>query len=297
MNEDDRALIQSVCSNNLYQAKQYARIILCKNKAKSNEDFCQRMIKKLDNAEEFELPSNIKGLLFVENPQETMNISRYYLSEREKKVAESILKMNSVSQKLSDIGINYINSTILYGQSGTGKTTFGKYIAYKLGLPFAYLNFTRVIDSYLGATSKNLSNIFDFVRQWKCVLMLDEIDAIGMERGHSKEVGELSRIVIGLMQNLDNLTSDTVLISATNRIDILDKALLRRFTIKHEVTTLSKIERTEMAKMFFSDTGFQISDKDFNELVSAEDTQAGLMNRMVMTLVNYFVKEIEGKEK
>ncbi len=292
MNEMERDLIRCVCENNLYGAKKYAKCILLNNKAKTNQYFCDNMIKKLQSEDEMELPSNIKGLLFVENPQETFNANRYYLSDREKQIANNIVKMSVVSQELSKIGVNYVNSTMLYGESGTGKTTFGKYIAYRLGLPFAYLNFTKVIDSYLGATSKNLSNIFDFVRQWKCVLMLDEVDAIGMERGKSREVGELSRIVIGLMQNLDMLTSDTVLIGATNRIDIIDKALLRRFTLKHEVKRLSETERAEMAKMFLADVGYEMPENDFAQLISESGTQAELMNRMIMELVNHYAEKV-----
>lgn len=288
MNEMERDLIRCVCENNFFGAKKYAKCILLNNKAKTNQYFCDNMIKKLQSEDEIELPANIKGLLFVENPQETFNAKRYYLSNREKQIADNIVKMSGVSQELSKIGVNYVNSTMLYGESGTGKTTFGKYIAYRLGLPFAYLNFTRVVDSYLGATSKNLSNIFDFVRQWKCVLMLDEVDAIGMERGTRGELGELSRIVIGLMQNLDTLTSDTVLIGATNRIDIVDKALLRRFTLKHEVKRLSEIERSKMAKMFLSDVGFEMQENDFEQLISESGTQAELMNRMIMELVNHY---------
>lgn len=290
MNDMERDLIRCVIDNNLFGAKKYARCILLNNKAKSNQDFCDMMIRKMDNSDLMEIPSNIKGLLFVENTQDTFKAERYYLSEREQQIANTIIKMSDVSQKLSEIGVNYVNSTMLYGESGTGKTTFGKYIAHRLGLPFAYLNFSRAVDSYLGGTSKNISNVFDFVKQWKCVFMLDEVDAIGMERGHSKEVGELSRIVIGLMQNLDMLTSDTVLLGATNRLDIIDKALLRRFTIQHEVKRLSEIERVEMARKFLSNVGFEMSETEFSDLVNADSTQAELTNKIVMALVNHYSK-------
>lgn len=287
MNDNEKALIRCVVENNLCGAKKYAQCILLNNKAKANEDFCRMMLDKMRNSDAMELPPNVKGLLFVENPKETFNENRYYLSDREKQIADTILKMSRVSQKLSEIGVNYVNSTMLYGESGTGKTTFGKYIAYRLGLPFAYINFSRMIDSALGGTAKNISNGFNYIKQVKCVFMLDEVDAIGLKRG-SEDVGEMSRIVIGLMQELDMLTSDTVLLGATNRIDIIDKALLRRFTIKNEVTRLSKEERAEMARKFFFDVGFTIQGEDFEELIGVDDTQAGLMNRMIMKLVNHY---------
>lgn len=291
MNNKERGLLQSVCENNMFGAKKYARCILLSNKAESNEYFCKEMLHKLDMEDEMVLPANLKGLLFVEDPKETFKESRYYLSSREQAVSEKIFRMCHASQKLAELGVNYVNSTMLYGESGTGKTTFGRYIAYKLGLPFAYLNLTRVIDSYLGATSKNVSAIFDYVNGRKCVLMLDEIDAIGMARKSKNEVGELSRIVIGLMQNLDQLTGDTVVIGATNRLDIIDPALLRRFTVRHEVVRPDREERLGMVRKFFGDVGYDIPEDKMQEFAEPGDTQAGLENRMVMELVNYYSEQ------
>ena len=205
-------------------------------------------------------------------------------------MVEKILKLNKASQRLAEIGVNYINSTILYGESGTGKTTLGRYIAYKIGIPFAYLNFSRVVDSYLGSTQKNISKVFDHVKQQKCVFMIDEIDAIGMRRRDSKEVGEMSRIVISLMQNLDTLTSDVVFLGATNRLDIIDEALLRRFTTKHEVKRLNQQERYEMASKFLTDVDFDYDDEWLIGICEKDNTQAGLMNKLVEALVEKYVE-------
>lgn len=291
MNENERKMIAYLSHDNIHMAKEYAKIILRGNKAKANEDFCAKTLQRLDE-KKIELPLNIQNLLFVEDTKETFNESRYYLSEREKAVADSLIKKDMVSQKLSEIGVNYVNSTMLHGESGTGKTTFGRYMAYRLDRPFAYMNFTRAIDSLLGGTAKNISAVFDFVKQWKCILMLDEIDAVGMKRGSGNEMGEMSRIVISLMQNLDRLTNDVVLIGATNRLDIIDDALLRRFSMKHEVKRLSEHERLAMARKFFGDIGFEISNDDLLRIVAIDDTQAGLMNRMVMELVDYYSKNM-----
>lgn len=236
-----------------------------------------------------ELPADIKSLLIMEDVSVSFNEKRYYLSQREQEIAEKIISMNRVAGRLADIGVNYVNSTMLYGESGTGKTTFGRYLAYKMGLPFAYLNFSRTVDSYLGSTQKNISKVFDYIKQQKCVFMLDEVDAIGTKRG-KEDVGEMSRIVISLMQNLDTLTSDITLLSATNRMDIIDEALLRRFTTKHEVKRFDENERREMAEKFFCDVGYKISPIELRELAALHDTQAGLMNRIVMVLVRLYTE-------
>lgn len=293
MNDLDRRLIESVCRNDLQSAKKIVKIILEQDKTQKNRMFVNRYLTILNNSAMnlMELPSDLKNLLIMEDVSVSFNENRYYLSNREGEVVKKILKLNKASQRLAEIGVNYINSTILYGESGTGKTTFGRYIAYKMGIPFAYLNFSRVVDSYLGSTQKNISKVFDYVKQQKCVFMIDEIDAIGMRRLDSKEVGEMSRIVISLMQNLDTLTSDVVLLGATNRLDIIDEALLRRFTTKHEVKRPSKQERYEMASKFLADVDFDYNDEWLIGIYERDNTQAGLMNKLVEALVEKYEED------
>lgn len=293
MNDLDRRLIESVCRNDLQSAKKIVKIILEQDKTQKNRMFVKRYLTMLNNSAMnlMELPNDLKNLLIMEDVSVSFNENRYYLSNREGEVVKKILKLNKASQRLAEIGVNYINSTILYGESGTGKTTFGRYIAYKMGIPFAYLNFSRVVDSYLGSTQKNISKVFDHVKQQKCVFMIDEIDAIGMRRRDSKEVGEMSRIVISLMQNLDTLTSDVVLLGATNRLDIIDEALLRRFTTKHEVKRLNEQERYEMANKFLADVDFDYEDEWLVGIRERDNTQAGLMNELVEALVERYVED------
>lgn len=293
MNDLDRKLIETVCRNDLQSAKKIVKIILEQDKTQKNRMFVNRYLTMLNNSvmNLMELPADLKNLLIMEDVSVSFNENRYYLSNRESKVVEKILKLNKASQRLAEIGVNYINSTILYGESGTGKTTLGRYIAYKMGIPFAYLNFSRVVDSYLGSTQKNISKVFDHVKQQKCVFMIDEIDAIGMRRQDSKEVGEMSRIVISLMQNLDTLTSDVVLLGATNRLDIIDEALLRRFTTRHEVKRLNEQERYEIASKFLADVDFDYDDDWLIGICERDNTQAGLMNELVEALVEKYVED------
>ena len=293
MNDLDRRLIVAVCQNDLQSAKKIVKIILEQDKTQKNRMFVNRYLTMLNNSAMnlMELPNDLKNLLIMEDVSVSFSENRYYLSNREGEVVKKILKLNKASQRLAEIGVNYINSTILYGESGTGKTTFGRYIAYKMGIPFAYLNFSRVVDSYLGSTQKNISKVFDHVKQQKCVFMIDEIDAIGMRRRDSKEVGEMSRIVISLMQNLDTLTGDVVLLGATNRLDIIDEALMRRFTTKHEVKRLNQQERYEMASKFLSDVDLDYDDDWLIGICERDNTQAGLMNELVEALVEKYVED------
>lgn len=291
MNNFEKELIQAVCLNDLTEAKKIVKMILQNDKTQKNRLFVNRWLGILSSrsCNLIELPSDIKNLLVVEDVSNSFIETRYYLSCREKDLLKKKLKLNIASIKMAELGINYVNSTLLYGESGTGKTTFGRYLAYKMQVPFAYVNFGNLIDSHLGGTQRNLSKVFDYVKNQKCVFMLDEIDAIGTERGlKSTDVGEMSRIVISLMQNLDTLSSDVVLLAATNRKDIIDKALLRRFTNSHEIRRLSEKERVEMAKIFLDDVGYSYDGEWLSRLVKKDTTQAGLMNELILALVNYY---------
>lgn len=300
MNDVEKRLITAICQNDMSSAKKVVRIILEGDKTQKNRAFVNRHLTLLNNSAMnlLELPSDLKNLLLVEDVQASFAERRYFLSERERAIAEKILKLDKVNQRLAEIGVTYINSALLYGESGTGKMTFGRYIAYKLQVPFTYLNFSRVIDSYLGSTQKNISKVFDYAKQNKCVLMLDEIDAIGIRRQERNEVGEMSRIVISLMQNMDTLTGDIVLLGATNREDIIDEALMRRFSIKHEVKRLSEEERYQMSKSFLDDVGYVFEEDWLRGICKKDATQAELKNRLIDALVEkYYNEESSGKKE
>ena len=81
-------------------------------------------------------------------------------------------------------------------------------------------------------------------------MCLDEIDAIGMERGQKDDVGQMARIVIALMQELDTTPNSVIVIGTTNRFDMLDKALVRRFPMSYEIGNLNQSDAEAMAKKF-----------------------------------------------
>lgn len=290
MTDLEKRLIQAVCQNDLQSARKIAKTMLEADQTQKNRMFVKRQLDMLQKSSLnlLELPTDMKGLLWVEDVSVSFREHRYYLSKREQEVAERIFGLVRVTEKLKELGISYVNSTLLYGESGTGKTTFGKYIAYRLRLPFAYLNLSNILSSYLGSSQKNISKVFEYVRESKCVLMLDELDAIGMRRSDSKEVGEMSRVVISLMQNLDLLPNDVVLLGATNRKDIIDEALLRRFSIHHEIERLSVAERFLMAEQFYQDVGFPYAEPWLREVARQNTTQAQLRNKLVEIMVSYY---------
>lgn len=203
------------------------------------------------------VPERIRPFLEVEDCS-AFPIDRYYVSHNEREVLEDIIRMRRYASELKEMGIPYLNSTLLYGKTGTGKTTLGRYVAYQLGLAFAYISFAKLIEGEFGKTSRNLSDIFRFMADTECVLMLDELDCIAVKRGteaSSANGGEMTRITISLMQELDyykdhNIKS--VIIGATNMFGSLDDALVSRFSIPHELKHLTNQEKEEFICLYLN---------------------------------------------
>jgi len=285
MNDKLKSLIRSVAENDIQKAKVYVKMIIDDDKTQTNKAFCNRIVNMLQTSSMnfMELPHDIKGILLMEDVSMSFNEKRYFLSDREKEVSEEVLRMHQTSKRLSEMGIQYFNSLMLHGESGTGKTLFGKYLAFKLELPFAYMNFSNAISSYLGSTGKNISKAFEFIEKQKCVFMIDEVDAIGMARG-KEDVGEMARITIGLMQALDRVRNDTVIVGGTNRLDMIDPALLRRFTMAHEVVRFSEEETFSMISKFLSDVEIGYQDNDIQKYCKEKKSQALVINDVVRAI-------------
>lgn len=147
-------------------------------------------------------------------------------------------------------GIDIQKTLILYGQPGCGKTSIAHYISYLTGLPLVLARLDSLVSSLLGSTAKNIRKIFDYVRDFPCILFLDEFDAIAKARDDQKEIGELKRVINSLLQNIDTMPTHCVLIAATNHPELLDRAVWRRFLQKVEVGMPKKEELKELIHLF-----------------------------------------------
>ena len=290
MTDNTKMLIKALSENNIIAAKKCAIACMSEDTTAKNAHFVDRYKPILENSSSIiELPANIKYKVEALDMSTLFKENRYYLNDDCSKIVDNIIKMRTVSSKLAELEIPYLNSTLLYGESGTGKTTLAKYIAYKLNLPYIYLNFSQIIESYMGKTSSSLGHIFTYVRANPCVFMIDEIDAIGIRRSQSSNSGpdgEMNRVIITLMQELDKLPNDTILIAATNRLDMIDEALRRRFTTEALLKRPSEEEKQLIAKKYIDSVPY-----DFEIDLSDCNTQSDVVTKVIQKIADKIIEE------
>ena len=282
-------LIKAVAENDIRTAKKCAVLCLDEDETQKNRYFTKRYktILTSEGSNLFELPSDLKDILICEDVSLSFHEKRYYVTDTQQKLAEKIFRMSDVSQKLMEMQIPYKNATLLYGPPGTGKTMFGKYIAYKKEIPFCYLNFSRVVDSYMGVTSRNIAKAFAYAASNPCVFLLDEVDAISCNRANNSNSGadkEIGRVTITLMQEFDKLPNDVIVLAATNRLDILDKAFISRFPIKQEMLPFTESESRQMVEKFLDDIGYQFTEEEIWHVIGNNKDQRQIMSNTVQVL-------------
>lgn len=291
-------MIKAIAQNDLHKARTAALASLAEDKSKKNAWAIDRYRKYLTaNASVIagNMPNDLKVFLSGETP-DSFNPGQYYLRDKERTIYEGVRRMRLTSELLAEKCIKYKNTTLLYGKTGTGKTELGRYIAYKLNLPFFYISFSTAIDSYMGNTAKNLHKAFEFCSSIPCVFMLDEVDCISMKRasGGSKGAdGELERTTISLMQELDSLPGHVVLIAATNRPDLIDDALMRRFSLREEISPMTREELAAAADLLLSSTETKeyVKEEDLDALLERCDTPGAMMPELIRMISDGIYEE------
>lgn len=294
MNDETRMLIRYVCDNDIRKAQAQAKVILKHTTTQKDARFVESQLKKLEssNARFIELPYNLQNILAAEDST-FFPESRFLLRPDEEKVVERILKIREAAAALKEMHISYTPTLMLYGDSGTGKTMLAKYIAYRAGVPYLYVRFSGLINSYLGKTQENLNHIFTYAKQQPCVLCIDEIDTIAMRRGQRSDVGEMSRIVISLMQEMDQLPNDLIVVGTTNRFDQLDDAMVRRFTVTQEIKAFSFTDACALLRKFFDFADFDMTEEQIEEWVKVRLSQSPYYpNVLVKEATQYLVDSI-----
>ncbi len=159
----------------------------------------------------------------------TDKLSDLVVSEDTLERINRILSEYRNKNKLQKYGLSNRRKILIEGNPGTGKTFTASVIASELGLPLYTVQMDKVVTKFMGETSAKLRQIFDSIGLSTGVYFFDEFDAIGADRNLDNEVGEARRILNSFLQFIEQDSSDSIIIAATNNQKLLDQALFRRF--------------------------------------------------------------------
>lgn len=174
-------------------------------------------------------------------PQQRM--SELVLSEKNRARLERIIHEYIQRDKLRKFGLDNRRKILIEGAPGTGKTMTASVIAYELSLPLYTVQMDKLISKFMGETGLKLRQIFESISSTTGVYFFDEFDAIGADRSYDNEVGEMRRVLNTFLQMIEQDTSDSVIIAATNNHRMLDAALFRRFddVLHYDLPTIEEI--------------------------------------------------------
>ncbi|AZL05026.1 MULTISPECIES: ATP-dependent zinc metalloprotease FtsH [Brevibacterium] len=145
---------------------------------------------------------------------------------------EEIKEFLAEPEKFKAVGAKIPKGVLLYGQPGTGKTLLAKAVAGEAGVPFYSISGSDFVEMYVGVGASRVRDLFEQAKtNAPCIIFIDEIDAVGRQRGagmgggHDEREQTLNQLLVE-MDGFD-VKTNVILIAATNRPDVLDPALLR----------------------------------------------------------------------
>ncbi|HLW09601.1 MAG TPA: ATP-binding protein [Fermentimonas sp.] len=186
--------------------------------------------------------------LIIEKLTSDYKLSDLISSVETKRELSYFLKEQHSIDMLNTLDLPAANKVLLYGPSGCGKTLASYVIAGEMKRMMYVVNLGAIVSSKLGETSKNLSKLFKRASEEDSIIFLDEFDSLGKVRDYDQDHGEMKRVVNTILQLFDFLPKRTVVIAATNQINMIDEALIRRFDLSLKLDLPNKDQIKELVK-------------------------------------------------
>ncbi|WP_406659781.1 proteasome-activating nucleotidase [Methanolobus sp. ZRKC3] len=219
-----------------------------------------------------------------------------------KEVIESV-ELPLVEPELFDkIGIEPPTGVLMYGAPGTGKTLIAKAVASRANATFIRMSGSDLVQKFVGEGARLVKDVFQMARDKSpTILFIDEIDAVGGMRTHDGTTGsaEVNRTMLQLLAEMDGFdaTENVKVIAATNRIDLLDPALLRpgRFDRVIDVPLPDEEGRTEILKIHARKMNIA-DDVDFKKIAKMTDGLSGADLKVITKEAGMFVLRRRGEK-
>lgn len=171
--------------------------------------------------------SELAGLVTASYPKVRLSDMVLVSATREK--LRKIIVEYRQAERLRHRGLAPRRKLLLVGPPGCGKTMSASAVAGELGMPLLAVQLHALMSRHLGETAAKLHQVFDAMQRQRGVYLFDEFDAIGSHRSAGNDVGEIRRVLNSFLQFLEREDSDSIVMAATNFLQMLDAALFRRF--------------------------------------------------------------------
>ena len=223
--------------------------------------------------------------------------------DEEKEELEEVVDFLKDPKKYTAMGARIPKGVLLVGQPGTGKTLLAKAVAGEAGVPFFFISGSDFVEMFVGVGASRVRDLFEEAKKNSpCIIFIDEIDAVGRQRGAGIGGGhdEREQTLNQLLVEMDGFTANegVIVLAATNRPDVLDKALLRpgRFDRQIVVPAPDVKAREQILtvhcknKKFASDVDIKIIAKNTSGMVGAD--LENLINEAALLAVRRDLTEI-----
>ncbi len=235
--------------------KRTAEAIIAEERHKQHNIFADKLVEAMKSFDDksFIKTDQINDQRFADFVQEIVpqrKIDSLILPNEVKQVCREFTQEHFRSDLLRSYNIDPRNRILLIGPPGNGKTSLAEGIAEALMIPLLIVRYENIIGSYLGETASRLRKLIDYACTRKCVLFFDEFETLGKERGDTHETGEIKRVVSSLLMQIDALPNHVIVIGATNHPELLDRAVWRRFQIRVELPSPTKLGLIEWFNRF-----------------------------------------------
>lgn len=170
---------------------------------------------------------DLAELLIVQYPRH--HLSEMVVSPEVQSKLERVLNEQRQHERLSGHGLSPRRKLLLVGPPGTGKTLTASVLATELRLPLFIARFDSLITKFMGESASKLRLVFEALKTTRGVYLFDEFDSLGLQRGTHHDVAEMRRTLNMFLQLIEQDSSESLIVAATNHGDSLDSALFRRF--------------------------------------------------------------------
>ncbi len=216
------------------------------------------------------------------------------IEEQMEEVRETVELPLKSPEMFEEVGIDPPSGVLLHGPPGTGKTMLAKAVANQTDATFIKMAGSELVHKFIGEGAKLVRDLFELARQHEpAVIFIDEIDAIAAKRTESKTSGdaEVQRTMMQLLSEMDGFDErgEIRIIAATNRFDMLDRAILRpgRFDRLIEVPKPDRDGRVQILKIHTRDMNVA-DDVDYEALADVADEASGADIKALCTEAGMF---------